>query len=138
MRHLKNEPSLAQRETISERRLLLAALSTNPLSPRESLASKPFPLLLAAPFRTTILTPSTQALFVSGGRRSGLYMPRKLKFVKLPYFEGWGCSQCNWVFYPPDFIKGNTMNKITRQFELLRDQAFAAHPCSANLVDTKT
>jgi hypothetical protein len=57
-------------------------------------------------------------------------MSRELVGLKTPDFQGWGCSQCAWVFSPSDALKGKTIEEMKENYRLERDQAFAAHSCA--------
>jgi hypothetical protein len=56
-------------------------------------------------------------------------MPRKLVWVESQAFEGFGCSECNWVFNPPGALVGESLNEMKQKYEAQRDNEFAAHVC---------
>jgi hypothetical protein len=56
-------------------------------------------------------------------------MARNLIFVKKPNFEGFGCSECNWVYKPDEEIAGLSLEDMMKKFEAHRDKEFAAHGC---------
>jgi hypothetical protein len=67
-------------------------------------------------------------------------MRRELVWIETPNFQGWTCSQCAWVFRTSDAPTGNTIEEMTQNFELHRNQDFAAHSCQehAKSKDLKT
>jgi hypothetical protein len=56
-------------------------------------------------------------------------MARNLIFVKKPNFEGFGYSECGWVYKPSEDISGLTLEQMKTKFEAHRDKEFAAHAC---------
>ena len=57
-------------------------------------------------------------------------MARNLVFVKKSNFEGFGCSECGWVFRPASSgLVGETLENMMDKFEKERDKEFAAHHC---------
>jgi len=57
-------------------------------------------------------------------------MARNLIFVKKPNFEGFGCSECNWVFTPDKEISGLSLELMKKHLEANRDIEFGAHACN--------
>jgi hypothetical protein len=57
-------------------------------------------------------------------------MPRKLVWVENRKFQGFGCSECNWVFNPSDALAGESLDEMKRKYEAQRDKEFAAHVCA--------
>jgi hypothetical protein len=58
-------------------------------------------------------------------------MPRKLVWVtKGENCQGFGCSECDWVFKPSGRLVGNTMEQMKRKYEAECEQEFAAHVCA--------
>lgn len=57
-------------------------------------------------------------------------MHRKLIWTESPNFQGWGCSQCAWVFNPSWPPVGNSMEEMKTNFEQERDKQFASHLCA--------
>ena len=54
---------------------------------------------------------------------------RTLIWIEELRFQGWGCSECAWVFRaqgPPD---GSSIEEMGGDYERLRDKEFAAHAC---------
>src|SRR3979490_2849160 len=52
---------------------------------------------------------------------------RTLIWIEELRFQGWGCSECAWVFSSaPD---GNALEEMGEGFERLRDKEFATHVC---------
>jgi hypothetical protein len=57
-------------------------------------------------------------------------MARNLIFVKKPNFEGFGCSECGWVFRPvSSALVGESIENMRDTFKSERDKEFAAHGC---------
>jgi hypothetical protein len=57
-------------------------------------------------------------------------MRRKLVWVENRNFEGFGCSECNWVFRPLDPVVGKSLDEMKQKYEAQRDKEFAAHICA--------
>jgi hypothetical protein len=56
-------------------------------------------------------------------------MPRKLVWIESQTFEGFGCSECNWVFESPGALVGKSLDDVKQKYEVQRDKEFAAHVC---------
>jgi hypothetical protein len=64
-------------------------------------------------------------------------MPRKLVWVtKGDNFQGFGCSECNWVFKSLGRFVGDSLDEMKRKYEDQRDKEFAAHVCAERLSGT--
>jgi hypothetical protein len=57
-------------------------------------------------------------------------MPRKLVWIENQNFEGFGCSECNWVFNPSGALARGSLDEMKQQYEVRRDKEFAAHVCA--------
>jgi hypothetical protein len=57
-------------------------------------------------------------------------MPRKLVWIENANFEGFGCSECNWVFKPANAIVTESLDEMKRKYEAERDKEFSAHVCA--------
>jgi len=57
----------------------------------------------------------------------GQRQSRKLVWIDLKRFRGFGCSECGWRFKPSGAPKGKSFNEIMRNFELQRDKEFESH-----------
>jgi hypothetical protein len=57
-------------------------------------------------------------------------MPRAVVWIKSQNFQGFGCSQCNWVFEASGVLVGESLDKMKQNYEVQRDQEFAAHVCA--------
>ena len=57
-------------------------------------------------------------------------MPRKLVWIQSQNFEGFGCSECHWVFKSTGALVGKTFDQMKQIYEAERDKEFAAHPCA--------
>ena len=56
-------------------------------------------------------------------------MPRKLVWIENKNFQGFGCSECNWMFKPSDALVGESLDEMKQKYEAQRDKEFAAHVC---------
>jgi hypothetical protein len=56
-------------------------------------------------------------------------MPRKLVWIESRDFQGFGCSECKWVFTISDALVGESLDEMKRRYEAQRDKEFAAHVC---------
>jgi hypothetical protein len=57
-------------------------------------------------------------------------MKRDLIWIAKPNFEGFGCSECNWVFEPSDALSGKSLNELKQKYEAQRAKEFAEHNCA--------
>jgi hypothetical protein len=64
--------------------------------------------------------------------------PRELIWIQEPYFQGWGCSECAWVFRPSGPPVGNSFQEMKENYLLLRDEESAAHVCAEHSGAKKT
>ena len=64
-------------------------------------------------------------------------MRRKLVWAERPKFQGWGCSECAWVFNPSGPLVGGSIDEMKTLFEQQRDKEFAAHVCAEHPRATK-
>lgn len=55
-------------------------------------------------------------------------MARTMVWVKR--IEGWGCSDCAWVFVPTGPPIGNTMDEMMQTFSAQRAKEFESHICN--------
>lgn len=56
-------------------------------------------------------------------------MPRKLVWIKRSNFEGFGCSECEWMFKSTGALVSKTVDQMKRAYEAERGKEFAAHDC---------
>ncbi len=56
-------------------------------------------------------------------------MARKLVWIESQNFEGFGCSECQWVFKTTGPFIGKSLDKMKQAYEVERDKQFAAHIC---------
>jgi hypothetical protein len=56
-------------------------------------------------------------------------IPRKLVWIENQNFQGYGCSECNWVFEPASALVGGSLDGMKQGYEAQRDKEFAAHVC---------
>jgi hypothetical protein len=45
-------------------------------------------------------------------------------------FEGWGCSECAWIFRTSGPPFGDSLEEMKRNYEQRRDKEFASHVCA--------
>jgi hypothetical protein len=57
-------------------------------------------------------------------------MPRQLVWIEKQNFQGFGCSDCHWVFNPSDSLVGQSLDEMKDRYEAQRDKEFAAHVCA--------
>ena len=57
-------------------------------------------------------------------------MSRKLVWIELKVFRGFGCSECGWRFKSSGAPEGKSFNEMMRNFELQRDKEFESHVCA--------
>jgi len=57
-------------------------------------------------------------------------MPRELVWIHSQNFEGFGCSECHWVFESTDAVVGKTFDQMKEIYEAARDKEFAGHSCA--------
>jgi hypothetical protein len=55
---------------------------------------------------------------------------RQLVWIQEPHFQGWGCSECAWVFNPSGPPAGNSLQEMKENYLCLRDEESAAHVCA--------
>jgi rubredoxin len=75
-----------------------------------------------------------QAALLGGTSKSATMrsMLRKMVWIERPNWEGWGCSECAWVFNPSDPPAGPSFEEMKQQFEAQRDKEFDRHVCAAH------
>ena len=57
-------------------------------------------------------------------------MGRKLVWIELKRFRGFGCSECEWRFKPSGAPEGKSFDEMMRHFELQRNKEFESHVCA--------
>jgi hypothetical protein len=57
-------------------------------------------------------------------------MPRKLVWIEEQSFQGWGCSECVWVFNPSGAPIGKSLDEMMKNYERKRDKDFVIHVCA--------
>ncbi len=57
-------------------------------------------------------------------------MARKLVWIESQNFQGFGCSECQWVFESTSPFVGRSLDKMKEAYEAERDKAFASHVCA--------
>ena len=71
-------------------------------------------------------------------RRLKVIVLRKPIWIKEPRFQGYGCSECGWVFKPEGRPAGDSLDEMKEIFERLRNKAFATHVCAEHARAKKT
>jgi hypothetical protein len=56
-------------------------------------------------------------------------MPRKLVWIENQNLQGFGCSECNWVFQTSGALLVESLDEMKQKYEAQRDKEFAAHVC---------
>jgi hypothetical protein len=57
-------------------------------------------------------------------------MRRQLVGIERPNFQGYGCSECAWVFKPSGTPTGKSLDDMKRNYEQQRDKHFRDHVCA--------
>jgi hypothetical protein len=57
-------------------------------------------------------------------------MPRQLVWIQNQNFQGFACSECNWLFRPTGPLVAESLDEMKRKYEAQRDEEFAAHVCA--------
>jgi hypothetical protein len=57
-------------------------------------------------------------------------MPRKLVWIERQNFQGYGCSECAWVFNPSGAPTGKSLDEMKQNYEQQCDKHFAEHACT--------
>ena len=60
-------------------------------------------------------------------------MRRRLRWVENQNRQGFGCSECNWLFDPSGPVVGESLDEMKQEYEAQRDKEFAAHVCAEYL-----
>jgi hypothetical protein len=55
---------------------------------------------------------------------------RKLVWVENLKIAGWGCSECAWLFQPPQVPIGRSLDEWTAYLQRQLEEEFAAHDCA--------
>jgi hypothetical protein len=56
-------------------------------------------------------------------------MPRKLVWIEKQNFQGFGYSECKWLFKPSSALLDQSLDRMKEKYEAQRDKEFAAHVC---------
>jgi hypothetical protein len=57
-------------------------------------------------------------------------MRRELVWIKELRFQGWGCSECAWLFNPSGPPIGESLEEMKENYERQRDREFRSHVCA--------
>jgi hypothetical protein len=63
-------------------------------------------------------------------RSDGRVPSRKLVRVEGRSFEGWGCSECAWLFNPSGPPVGKSLDEMKQNFQMQLSEEFASHDCA--------
>jgi hypothetical protein len=55
---------------------------------------------------------------------------RNLAWVEGQSVEGWGCSECTWLFNPSGPPTGKTLDEMKRNFQAQLSEEFMSHACA--------
>jgi len=55
---------------------------------------------------------------------------RKLVWIENQNLQGFGCSECTWVFNPFGALVGESLDEMKQKYEAQRDKEFVAHVCA--------
>ena len=69
------------------------------------------------------------ASFSLPARRRIIAALRELIWIQERHFQGWGCSECAWVFKPSGPPAGNSLQEMKENYVRRRDEESAAHVC---------
>jgi hypothetical protein len=58
---------------------------------------------------------------------------RKAVWVAKEGFEGWGCSECAWVFSPSGKPVGKSLDEMKQNFQMQLSEELASHACAKPL-----
>jgi hypothetical protein len=58
---------------------------------------------------------------------------RKVVWIEGMSLEGWGCSECAWVFNPSGPPIGKTLEEMKQNFQMQLFEEFASHDCAEHL-----
>jgi hypothetical protein len=54
---------------------------------------------------------------------------RQMVWIKTTRAQGWGCSQCSWMFNPLGPPIGNCLDEMMQNYERQRDMECLLHAC---------
>jgi len=55
---------------------------------------------------------------------------RRMVWVEKERFGGWACSECAWVFKPPEWATGKSIAELAENYERERNTEFSSHVCA--------
>jgi hypothetical protein len=70
------------------------------------------------------------AAYSPPARRRMMAPLRELIWIQGGHFQGWGCSECAWVFRPSGPPVGNSFQEMKENYLRLRDEESTAHVCA--------
>jgi hypothetical protein len=65
-------------------------------------------------------------------------MRRNLVWIERQNFQGYGCSECAWVFEPSGTLTGESLHEMKLNYAQQRDKLFANHVCAEHSRAKKT
>jgi hypothetical protein len=55
---------------------------------------------------------------------------RRVVWISRQSAEGWGCSECDWVFNPSGSPTGKSLDDMKLNFQVQLSEEFASHACA--------
>ena len=55
---------------------------------------------------------------------------RQMVWIKTTRAQGWGCSQCSWMFNPLGPPIGNCLDEMMQNYEREREMEYLLHSCA--------
>jgi hypothetical protein len=55
---------------------------------------------------------------------------RKLVWVEAQTFEGWGCSECAWLFNFSGPLSDKSLDEMKQSFQVQLSEEFTSHACA--------
>jgi len=77
----------------------------------------------------SVFHPTDTVQFCTGSGAYTAAMPRKLVWIESQKLQGFGCSECNWVFKPSGAPLHKSLDEMKQKYEDQRDKEFDAHVC---------
>jgi hypothetical protein len=69
------------------------------------------------------------AAYADPRRRPRVTVLRKLIWIEKPRFQGFGCSECSWLYVPSGPPVGVSLDAMKKTYEIQRDKEFSKHVC---------
>jgi rubredoxin len=78
-------------------------------------------------FESTLLASACEGSMLHNGQENP---SRQLITINRRSFEGWSCSNCEWIFRPSGPPVGKSLDEMKQNYQRQLSQEFAAHACS--------